>query len=133
MKYYEEVAGYEEDGLLAGVNIAAIIHNVKVTTPVIRGHLLCKGENGWSPVEANADAQKPLAIAATFFNPVGDNNITQAYVSGVFNLEKVYIGADPPYSLGEVDKVTVLIGEELDFEAFAEALRKEGIYLQGVK
>ena len=132
MKYYEEVRGFEEDGLLAERQIATIVHNVKVLAPVVRGQLVCKDENGWSPVTENADAQKALGIVASTFAPDETHKVTQIYVSGVFSKEKVLIGANPPVSIARLDEVEVLIGEALDYSTFEEALRKSGIYLTGV-
>ena len=132
--YYEKVAGYEEDGLIANSAIQSIVHNVKVSAAVVRGQLICKGTDGkYSPVTENADAAKVLAIAATNFTPTDDNNVTQAYVRGAFNVEKVYVGTDPPYSLGALDSIEVLVGENLDLETFREALRVQGIWLTSLK
>lgn len=132
--YYEKVAGYEEDGLIADSAIQSIVHNVKVSAAVVRGQLICKGTDGkYSPVTENADAAKVLAIAATNFAPTEDNETTQIYVRGVFNVEKVYVGADPPYSLGHVDEVEVLVGEAIDLETFRQALRTQGIWLTSLK
>ena len=129
--FYEEVTGYEEDGLIGHSAIAPIVHNIKVSKAVCRGHLICKGTNGtWSPVTENDDASKTLAIAAVDFTPTEDNYVTQAFFSGVFRLEKIYIGDTAPYvSLGHLDKVEVLIGEEFELEIFTEALRVQNIYL----
>ena len=129
--YYEEVTGYEEDGLIGHAAIAPIMHNIKVSKAVTRGHLICKGTSGtWSPVTENDDAEKVLAIAAADFTPSTGNDVTQAYMSGVFCLEKIYIGDTAPYvSLGHLDKVETLIGEEFELETFTEALRVQNIYL----
>ena len=80
MKYYEESMGFTEDGLLSGKSISTIIYNVKVTTSVVRGQIICRGEDGWSPATENDDAQKPLAIVAATFTPDDTHKVTQAYV-----------------------------------------------------
>ena len=131
MNYYSEVTGFKEDGLIAHSAIQSIVHNVKVSAAVVRGLLICKGSDGkYSPVTENADASKVLAIAATDFTPTDDSNVTQAYVRGCFSAEKVYVGDAEPYvALGKVGNVETLIGEAIDFDAFAEALRKENIFL----
>lgn len=134
MNYYDEVTGFKEDGLIAYPAIQAIVHNVKVSVAVVRGLLICKGSDGkYSPVTENADASKVLAIAATDFTPTDNSNVTQAYVRGCFSAEKVYVGQDPPYSLGALDSVEVLIGEEFNLEPFLDALRVQGIYLTSLK
>lgn len=134
MGYYEEVMGFEEDGLLAHTGIAAFVQNVKVSSAVVRGQLICRGDDGkYSPVTENADASKVLAIAANNFSPTDDNNVTQAYVRGNFCLEKVYAGDDPPYSLGALDSIEVLVGENLALETFRQALRVQGIWLTTLK
>ena len=135
MNYYDEVMGFKEDGLIAHSAIQSIVHNVKVSAAVVRGLLICRGADGkYSPVTENADASKTLAIAATDFTPTDDSNVTQAYVRGVFNAEKVYVGDAEPYvALGKVDDVEVLIGEALDFETFKQSLRSQGIWLMEVQ
>jgi len=133
MNYYEQGTGYSEDGLIGGHEVAAIVHNVKVSSEVVRGHLICEDSSGaWAPVTVNDDASKPLAIATTDFEPSEDNDITPAYVSGIFNAEKVFVGTDAPYaSLGK--PATVLIGDEIDYETFKQALRVQGIWLSSLK
>lgn len=132
--WYEEVMGFAEDGLIAHAAIQTILHNVKVSAAVVRGQLICRGSDGkYSPVTENADASKVLAIAANNFTPSEDNNVTQAYVRGNFCLEKVYAGDDPPYSLGALDSIEVLVGENLDLETFRQALRVQGIWLTTLK
>ncbi|MBQ4495067.1 MAG: hypothetical protein II968_04800, partial [Selenomonadaceae bacterium] len=70
MGYYEEVMGFEEDGLIVHAAIQTILHNVKVSAAVVRGQLICRGTDGkYSPVTENADASKALAIAARDFTP----------------------------------------------------------------
>ena len=134
MGYYEEVMGFEEDGLLAHSAIQSIVHNVKVTGSVVRGQLICRGTDGkYSPVTENADASKVLAIAANTFTPEDGHDTTQAYVRGVFNVEKVYVGNDPCYSLGHLDEVEILVGEAIDLETFRQALRSQGIWLTTIK
>lgn len=135
MGYYEEVAGFEEDGLIAHSAIQSIVHNVKVSATVVRGHLLCKGNDGkYSPVTENADASKALAIAATNFTPSETNSTTQAYARGVFNADKIYVGASEPYaSLGHLEDVQTLIGEEIDFDTFQQSLRTQGIWITKMK
>lgn len=132
--YYDEVEGFKEDGLIGGHHIRSIVHNVEVAAGVVRGHLIYQGSDGtWSPVTENADAEKTLAIAARDFTPTEGNAVTQAYLCGVFNVEKIYVGSNPAYSLGELDKVEVLIGEEFDLPAFEQALRTQGIWLTSLK
>ena len=132
--WYEEVMGFAEDGLIAHTAIQTILHNVKVSAAVVRGQLICRGSDGkYSPVTENADASKVLAIAANNFTPSEDNNVTQAYVKGCFNVEKVYVGTDPPYSLGHLSDVEVLVGEAIDLETFRQALRTQSIWLTSLK
>lgn len=135
MNYYDELTGFKEDGLIAHSAIQSIVYNVRVSAAVVRGLLICKGSDGkYSPVTENADASKALAIAATDFTPTDDNNVTQAYVRGVFNAEKVYVGDAEPYAaLGKLDEVEVLIGEAIDFETFKQSLRIQNLYLTSLK
>lgn len=134
MGYYEEVMGFEEDGLIAHSEIQTILHNVKVSAAVVRGQLICRGSDGkYSPVTENADASKVLAIAACDFTPSDDNNVTQAYARGCFNVEKVYVGDNPAYSLGHLSEVEVLVGEAIDLETFRQALRSQGIWLTSLE
>lgn len=132
--YYEEVRGFAEDGLIGGEHIPLIVENAVVTSAVVRGHLICKGDDGWSPVTENDDASKDLAIVATSFTPDEDHEVTQIYTMGIFNVEKIYIGEDAPYcTLGQLDEVETLIGEEFDLEAFRVALQKQGIRLTSLR
>lgn len=132
--WYEESMGFEEDGLLAHTGIASFVQNVKVSSAVVRGQLICRGTDGkYSPVTENADASKVLAIAANNFSPTDDNNVTQAYARGCFNVEKVYVGDNPAYSLGHLSEVEVLVGEAIDLETFRQALRSQGIWLTSLE
>ena len=134
MCYYEEVMGFEEDGLLAHNAIAAFVQNVKVSSAVVHGQLICRGDDGkYSPVTENADASKVLAIAARDFTPSNDNNVTQSYSRGCFSVEKVYVGDNPCYSLGHLDDVEILVGEAIDLETFRQALRSQGIWLTSLE
>lgn len=121
MKYVETIAGWEEDGLLAGSEEAIGINNVNVSASATleRGDLICAGSLSgvFAPVGSASDAGKVLMIAADDFTADSLSTVTQAYSSGVFNRERIKFGGN----------------SSLTTEPFEQALRIQNIHLRGLQ
>lgn len=120
MIYFKTVDGYEEDALIGGDHVPIIIENVSLAAnaSVQRGDLVCADSTGaYTPVTAEADASKPLAIIVGQCDADSAGGVAQVYTSGVFNSEKVLVGG----------------ADSLTAEFFREALRKDNIHLTSLK
>lgn len=98
MKYVEEVNGWEEDGLLGGLEFPTELYNVSVgsSASISRGDLLCGNSMSgvFDVVGGASDATKVLCIAAEDFVADSLDAVTQAYFSGKFNREKITFGGN---------------------------------------
>lgn len=120
MNYYESINAYSEDGLIGGSHVPIIVENVSIgaNASISRGELLCAGSDGvYAPVTIAADSSKPLAIAATDCIADSLGAVTQGYMGGCFNSEKVLVGG----------------ADSLTAEAFRQSLRTQNIILTSMK
>lgn len=121
MKYVEEVNGWEEDGLLGGLEFPVELYNVSVgsSASISRGDLLCGNSMSgvFDVVGGASDASKILAIAAEDFIADSLSTVTQAYFSGKFNREKLTFGGN----------------SSVDISAFESEMRKQNLHLTSLK
>lgn len=121
MEYIKSANGWEEDGLLGGVEIPTEIYNVSLSaeTSVSRGDLLCGDSFSgvFAPVGGASDASKVLVIAAENFTADSLHSVTQAYVSGKFNREKITFAGN----------------SSVDISDFENEMRKQNLHLTGIK
>ena len=121
MKYScETVNGWEEDGLLGGIEFPTEIFNVSLSSgaSVSRGDLLCGNSmSGVFSIAGASDASKILAIAAEDFVADSLDAVTQAYFSGKFNREKITFGGN----------------SSVDISSFENEMRKQNLHLTSMK
>lgn len=117
MKYYEEGVGFEEDGLLGGVEFPTELYNVSISSgaSLSRGDLICGSSMSgvFAPVGGASDANKILLVANEDFVADSLNAVTSAYASGKFNRSKINVAG----------------GSIADFEA---EMRKQNLHLTEV-
>ena len=114
MSYIEDYIGWAEDALIGGTDTPVRLYNASLSSgaSVERGELLCADSLGvYSPVASTDDSVKPLAIAAHDLTADSIQAVTQIYVSGTFNKDKIKMP------------------EGVDIKAFSTPLRFQEIYL----
>lgn len=121
-KYFYETDGISRDELSGGGDgIPQETWNVNVgaSAAIERGMLLCADSptDEFSLVATADDAQKVLAIAREDFTADAEHTVTQAFVSGKFNREKIILGGD----------------SSLTIDAFENELRKQNLHLTALK
>lgn len=118
--YAETLAGWTEDGLLAGPEFPVMTWQVDVEedAEIKRGELLCgtSASAAFVPVTSAADAQKYLVIAAQDFTADADHTVAEVYVSGLFNREKIILG-----------------GASLELDPFVNEMRKQNLHVKSLK
>ena len=111
--------GIKRDELMGGTGVNIFNRNIAVDSDatIARGMLLCSNKTfgTYKPVSSTADASKVLVVAAENFNADSDHTVTQSYVSGMFNREKI------------------ILDSSLNIDDFEEALRKVDIRLTSIK
>ena len=119
MAYAEIFNGITRDELQAGHDIPVKLFNVNVgaNAEIKRGDLLCATamSGTFSLASSAADASKVLMIAANDYTADSVGGVTQAYTSGVFNRERIHIGAS------------------LTSDAFEPELRNQNIHLTSIQ
>lgn len=116
--YYQNVSDtLELENLFAGNGAHVVLENVSVKggADIQRGMIICGKSGVYEPVTAAADANKPLAIAASDFNDTAQGVIS-AYTGGSFHANALKVG-----------------GNSVTVDDFKEALRKDNIILSNYR